>query len=327
MAPFLLPENEKTLKETFPRRDGGPPRSYDAAIAAVRQLKAAGVPILAGTDAPNPGTAHGATMHGEMELLVEAGLTPIEALRAATSAPSKAFRLDDRGRIAVGKRADLVLVRGDPTADIGATRDITAVWKRGVPVDREGYRAEIANARKLSSEAASAPPPPGSDGGLVSDFDGGDAATRFGAGWSVSTDQIVGGKSTAAMKVVEGGAEGTAGGLLVEGKVAGGLPYAWSGVMFSPAAVPMTPANLSGKTALRFWARGDGATYRVMLFSQARGRQPYVQELVAPAEWKEFVFPLKDFGGFDGRDLIGVVIAAGPGPGDFALTLDGVRFE
>lgn len=64
-----------------------------------------------------------------------------------------------------------------------------------------------------------------------------------------------------------------------------------------------------------------------MLFSQARGHLPFVRELVAPAEWKEFVFPLKDFEGFDGRDLTGVVIAAGPGPGDFALTLDGVRLE
>ena len=327
VAPFVLPENERNLKQTFPRREGGPPRSYAAAVAMVRQLEAAGVAILAGTDAPNPGTAHGATIHGEMKLLVEAGLTPTEALRAATSAPAKAFGLDDRGRIAVGKRADLVLVRGDPTSDVGATRDIVAVWKRGVRVDRESYRAEVAEARAQLVKASNAPPPPGSESGLVSDFDGGDAKTQFGAGWSVSTDQIVGGKSTAAMKVVEGGAGGTGGALLVRGTVAGGLPYAWSGVMFSPGELPMAPANLSSKTALRFWARGDGAAYRVMLFSLARGRQPLVRELVAPAEWKEFVFPLKDFEGFDGRDLIGVVIAAGPGPGDFALTLDQVRFE
>src|SRR5690606_4563552 len=94
------------------------------AMESVRRLHAAGVPILAGTDAPNPGTAHGASLHGELQLLVEAGLTPAEALAAATSVPAKAFGLGDRGRIAPGLRADLVLVNGDPTQDITATRSI-----------------------------------------------------------------------------------------------------------------------------------------------------------------------------------------------------------
>ena len=105
------------------------------------------MPILAGTDAPNPGTAHGASIHRELELLVRAGLAPIEALRAATSAPAKAFSLLDRGRVAAGLRADLLLVHGDPTRDIRATRDIAAIWKTGHIVDRETYRDEIRVAR------------------------------------------------------------------------------------------------------------------------------------------------------------------------------------
>ena len=78
-------------------------------------------------------------MHGELELLVGAGLTPVQALTAATSAPARAFRLTDRGVIAAGKRADLVLVEGDPTNDITATRRIVSVWKRGVEATREPY--------------------------------------------------------------------------------------------------------------------------------------------------------------------------------------------
>jgi imidazolonepropionase-like amidohydrolase len=70
-------------------------------------------------------------MHREMEMLVDAGLSPIEALRAATSAPADAFRLKDRGRIKEGLRADLVLVNGDPGVDITSTRDILRVWKLG----------------------------------------------------------------------------------------------------------------------------------------------------------------------------------------------------
>jgi imidazolonepropionase-like amidohydrolase len=105
-------------------------------MTAIRPLSEAHVPILAGTDFGNPGTAPGVSLHGELEYLVEAGLTSTEALAAATSASAKAFRLADRGRILRGLRADLLLVRGDPTTDILTTRDILSVWKAGVLVDR-----------------------------------------------------------------------------------------------------------------------------------------------------------------------------------------------
>lgn len=103
---------------------------------AIKELHAAGVPILTGTDAPVPGGTYGASTLDEMALLVGDGLTPTEALIAGTSAPAKAFRLNDRGEIRVGKRADLVLVDGDPTRNIDAVKNISAVWKRGLPVAR-----------------------------------------------------------------------------------------------------------------------------------------------------------------------------------------------
>lgn len=130
---WLLPEEIAALQQFFPARTAG---GMPVAFETVRKLKEAGVPILAGTDAPNPGTSHGAALHRELELLVEAGLSPTEALAAATSAPARAFRLEDRGRIAPGLRADLVLVAGDPTKDITATRDIVRIWKGGVPFER-----------------------------------------------------------------------------------------------------------------------------------------------------------------------------------------------
>lgn len=99
-------------------------------------LRDAGVTILAGSDASNPDTAHGATLHLELELLVRAGLTPVEALTAATSAPAERFTLPDRGRIAAGLRADLLLVHGDPTSNITDTRDITAIWRGGQRIER-----------------------------------------------------------------------------------------------------------------------------------------------------------------------------------------------
>ena len=95
------------------------------------------MPILAGTDAnASPGIPfsprHGESLHNELELLIEAGLSTSEALRAATVLPAQHFGLHDRGVIEPGRRADLVLIDGDPIADIRATRQIRRVWCAGV---------------------------------------------------------------------------------------------------------------------------------------------------------------------------------------------------
>lgn len=134
IAPFLAPMQEGGLGQNFGREPN--PELMANILADVGALHAAGVPILAGSDAPNPGTTHGASIHRELELLVRAGLTPVEALRAATAAAADAFDLGDRGRIAAGLKADLVLVRGDATADVLATRDIAAIWKDGTRFER-----------------------------------------------------------------------------------------------------------------------------------------------------------------------------------------------
>jgi imidazolonepropionase-like amidohydrolase len=77
------------------------------------------------------GLAHEASVHRELRYLVQAGLTPAEALRAATSTTARRFALHDRGRIAPGQRADLLLVSGDPTASISDTLNIRAIRRRG----------------------------------------------------------------------------------------------------------------------------------------------------------------------------------------------------
>lgn len=132
---YLNEAEGSQLRSTFAVKT---PRAERFAFAkqAVLHFKKEGATILAGTDAPNPGTTHGASMHRELELLVQAGLTPLEALTAATSAPADRFRLKDRGRIAPGLRADLVLVQGDPTKEIRASRAIVRVWKQGIAVSR-----------------------------------------------------------------------------------------------------------------------------------------------------------------------------------------------
>lgn len=324
LASFLSRSSQAELGRAFPMRPGGA-TNYAAAEETIRQLKAARVPVLAGTDAPNPGTTHGASLHEELELLVKAGLTPVEALAAATSVPAERFGLDDRGAIAPGKRADLVLVEGDPTADIKATRRIVGVWKQGVAVEREAYHARIDKEQAAATRPAEAAA--GFEGGWVSDFEEGKPSARFGAGWQVSTDSIRGGKSTASFRVVEPGAHESKGALLVEGEADAGLPYAWAGAMFYPGLSAMAAANLSSKKEISFWAKGDGRTYNVMLFAPSRNFIPLTRTFVAGAEWKEFKFTFAQFNDYDARDLAGLFIGAGLPAGKFAAQIDDVRFE
>jgi len=97
----------------------------------------AGVPLLAGTDAMNPFCFPGFSLHDELALLVESGLTPLAVLQAATIRPAEFLgRTEELGLIAPGKRADLVLLSADPLADIHNTTQIQAVWLRGKYFDR-----------------------------------------------------------------------------------------------------------------------------------------------------------------------------------------------
>jgi imidazolonepropionase-like amidohydrolase len=115
-----------------------PQGNLDDVFATVMALHDAGVDILAGSDVPTEpipdlgGLAHGVSLHHELQLLVSAGFTPTEALRAATSIPARRFGLTDRGRIVPGARADLLLVDGDPLANISDTLSIRAIWRGGV---------------------------------------------------------------------------------------------------------------------------------------------------------------------------------------------------
>lgn len=324
LTPYLGPSDIQNLKRGFPiaRKP-----ECKGAFEALGQLKAAGVPILAGDDAPNPGTAQGATEHRELELLVDAGLTPAEALTAATSTPARIFHLDDRGTIAPGKRADLLLVNGDPTVDIKSTRDIAGVWKDGIEADRVAYRAAIEKERAEEKAQASAPPPAGSESGLISDFEQDKPQSWFGAGWMSSTDAVIGGKSTATIKVAAGGANGSKGCLEISGEVLTGRTAPWAGALFSPGAAVMAPANLSSKKSLWFWAKGEGRAYTVMIFTKSSGYQPAQQKFTAGPEWKQFILPLKSFNGTDGHDLIGVFFGSSPEPGKFSLSIDDVRLE
>ena len=305
VAPRLSGSQRGTLDAAFPLPAAA--RRLDDAIASVRRLHGAGITILAGSDAPNPGTAQGASLHGELELLVRAGLAPEEALAAATAWPAERFGLGDRGRIAPGQRADLLLVDGDPLQDITATRRIAGVWKNGHAVALDAPAAEAAGAEVASAH------------GRASDFEDGLSA-RFGS-WTPTTDQMAGGASIVAHTVVDGA-------LQVRGEVRPGFAFPWSGMMFFPAAQPMQPVDLSTRGTLVFRVRGDGRTYSAMLFSGAPdAAMPAVQAFVAGPEWTQVRLSLADFAGADLTRVRGIAWTAGVPAGAFEFALDDVAVE
>ena len=299
----------------------------DAIEAAnIAALAKAGVPILAGTDAGNPATWYGISLHRELDLLVKAGLTPTQALAGATGATAKAFRLADRGRIAPGLKADLLLVDGDPTVNIGDVHKIAEIWKDGRPASdlRAARRAEVAKAAAAPGPAAAVLP---ADGRIASFMvaDGKVAITApFGSGWSVSTDSIAGGKSSVAL-TPGSGAPGGQPSLVMTGAVTADFFAPWAGIGFSPGVGPMQPANIAAARAIRFWVRGEGKSLSVMSFSAAMGRVPAVAPFAVGPEWREVTVAFADLKGFDPAQAILLLIVANQQPGPFRIEIADVR--
>jgi imidazolonepropionase-like amidohydrolase len=318
LHPWLTSGQTSALNTRFPPKFERQ-ALFTNALQNVKLLHAAGVPILAGTDAGNPGTAHGVSMHGEMELLVRAGLTPSEALSAATMLPAVKFKLGDRGRIAPGMRADLLLVEGDPTVDIKATRAIVAIWKNGAVVDRALNATERADLTKGS--AAPADP-------MIADFEDGKIAVRFGQSWSITTDALAGGKSSARQEWIDASANGSKGALRVSGEVAPGLPYAWAGTLFMPGAEPFAPVDFSARKTLVFKVRGEGRPLTAMIFSgSATSRMPATVAFDTTTQWSEVRIELQRFDGADFTRLRGLAFTAGVPAGPFAFEIDDIRVE
>jgi imidazolonepropionase-like amidohydrolase len=288
LGPFLSPSARLDLEQ--PAQLNVEHISYADNEADLRTLRDIGVPLLAGTDA-NDAQA-GATLHTELELMVNAGLTPAETLADATSVPARVFGLDDRGTIAPGKRADLLLVRGDPTRDIRTTRDIVAIWKQGVGVDRERYRDTVAQEN---------------------------AAWRFGPGWRPWTDSIFKGSSQVRVNTVAGGPNHARATMIVSGDVNPGIAHPWAGVVYFPAlSYRRANGDISASPKISFRIRGEGKTYELMLFRIGK-TIPATKTFTAPREWTQVAVPFSALG-CDGRDVSEILLAS-DSPGAFRFEL------
>ncbi|MEM8932509.1 MAG: amidohydrolase family protein, partial [Acidobacteriota bacterium] len=293
-----------TLEQRFPTQN----LDLTKAIESVRRLAAAGVPILAGSDAPNPSTAMGLSMHREIALLVDAGLTPTQALAAATAVPAEHFRVPERGRITVGALADLVLVEGDPTAEIAASTRLVRVWKAGQAMALDAPAAETA-----AGEAVAA------DQTLLADFTDG-LGSHFGAGWSDTTDGMMGGQSVVALEVVDGA-------LRVEGELKPGAPFPWAGAIAFLGPRQMVPVDLSTRTEIAFRARGEAASAMLMVFSGDMQGIPPSRPFDVGPEWRTVTVPLDAFTGLDLSTWRALSWNAVGAPGTFHLEIDDVEIR
>ncbi len=129
----------KGIVESVKKQNPQVPFNYEFVRQSVAAIHKSGINILAGTDSNNDPTApcaipHGFGLQAELSFMVDAGLTPVEALQSATNKPADYFGLKDRGVIAAGRRADLLLVEGDPTTDIQAIQNVKGVWIGGKAV-------------------------------------------------------------------------------------------------------------------------------------------------------------------------------------------------
>jgi imidazolonepropionase-like amidohydrolase len=221
----------------------------------VKTMQAAGVRVSVGTDAGMPSAPHGWSTLLEMRLLVEAGMTPLEVLTAATRHAAEALHVEgDRGTIAAGKRADLVLVDGDPTRDIAELERVSSVFFDGVEVDRPALKT-------LMTSTSLAPMKPAliSDA-LIDDFETPDGRSRLGALWMNATD--AGAHPT---RMVYGRTLRAAGNhaLQMFARMSDSEhPYARAWLAL--ARGDLQPADVSQFTGVQFEARGEG-TYRLTL--------------------------------------------------------------
>lgn len=134
-------ETEVARASSGPLRD---PTFGEWSMFLIDRMQDAGVPIGAGTDTPIGFAAPGFSLHSELELLVESGLTPLEALESATVRPAQFFGLEDEmGAIEAGQLADLVLLGADPLEDIANTRTVQAVVTKGRLLTREALDALV----------------------------------------------------------------------------------------------------------------------------------------------------------------------------------------
>ncbi len=295
----LSMEQRQTLEQSFP---GSALRAsrWPMVPASIRALHESGVLLLAGSDAPNPATAHGASLLHEIKLLTESGLSSLEALRSATSIPADRFGLDGRGCLRPGCRADVVWIAGNPLDDIDDLRQIRAVWKNGSRVE---LGLDTSPSTAATTEVLTLP-----------------IDLHVSGDWLASTDEFMGGQSTAEIQRADDGSAVT-----VSGRLNPGFAFPYAGLMWNPGEELMSVVNLSGAESLSLVLEADSGSYQLMIFSGENAMAPPVRIDLTPNE--NNLIELGDYSGLDRSRLRAIGIYAIAGEQDYRFTIRGARLQ
>lgn len=304
----------------------------------LKKLHAAGIRCGAGTDAGNPLTPHGPGLLAELELYVDAGLTPAQALQCATIESARLLRRErDFGSLAAGKVADVVVVRGDPTRDLAALWQIEGVLKAGRAIDRAALRErQLAPTRAPRKRRLGLDLEP-----AIDDFDDEDLDSRWGGSWVVAADSAMpGGKSQSSLEVIE--VEGS-GALLMKATLAEGSPYgAFAGATIRWNPILPDQVDFADATALVLRVRGTARSWTLAVERAAvTDYDVFAADFAVSDKWREVRVPLADLRqvGFGAKvavawnDVIGLTLTVRSAPGakrgfgGFELELDEIRVE
>jgi hypothetical protein len=246
-------------------------------------------------------------------------LTPLEAITAATGASAKLLGVEaDRGTIAPGKAADLVLIDGAPHERIGDLYRVSRVWLGGVEIDRKALTAAIA--RQGPTPVAAIPAVE-----LLDDFESADGRSRCGTLWINNTD---GGHDHAEMAYARTSREPGGHALTVLARMTEkDRPYASMVLPLSKGAVE--PVDARAFAGVEFEARGEGA-YSLAIHTRSRGRAYFRARFEARPAWGKIRIPftaLEHAEAWGGGDLTALAFMIERPAGEQAwLEIDNVRF-
>jgi imidazolonepropionase-like amidohydrolase len=311
--PARDPDESPSAKQSF--------KKFDDALHNAKALHDAGVIIALGTDAGMPGTPHGVSTLHEMELMVRAGLTPTEALIAGTAKSAQVInQLADRGTIEVGKRADLVLIKGEPWKTISDVRKTDRVFIDGKLVFGPGAPPLTANeAKTLPSLPANA---------QIDDFERADGRSSLD---TLRTDDPDGGldRTVEISQRIARGADGHA--LSINARMAM-KPKPYAGVIIPLTVGSIQPVDARAFKGVRFEIRGDGDYALGVTATSGRWSAPFT----AGSTWKTVEVPFSALkpasergakGEWTASDLTEVEFMGGRKGGEkFWLEVDNVVF-
>jgi len=301
-----------------------PASLYDNMMANTAAMQQHGIRLLAGTDAPNPGTAHGISLSVELLLLQEAGLSVEAALRAATSLPATAFSLPERGFIKVGMRADLLLVENGHDL-LTLTRPVQ-VWKNGYArLGTEPTQASTAKALTL---------------GTLADFSQSEMPTQ-GLAVSATSDEMMHGSSVAKLTWHSDGY------VQVHGNLSMDSQFPWAGVSYLPGASFEQGANFQQGSSISFDLRisataqgkstsaadiaaaktAGAASIQIQLMIFTNGSmQPELRTLTINDAWQSHSLKLSELSQTD-TSQINMLLWSAKQPGDFSFDIDNIKLQ